>query len=75
MNADTIVILYDVTEWETANAACETETETWRGTIADFLRDNEFLPLEIGMIVHHLLSGGAHYFGGGAEPLTVLRLA
>lgn len=73
MNPDTTVILYDVTEHRDYPTVADKETETWRGSYSEFLANNELAPVEVAMIEAGLTQRGCYYFGGGAQPLTVLR--
>lgn len=75
MNSETIVILYDVTEKHGYPIEADEETETWRGTFADFLAANELSAFETEEMAHNLMAHGGHHFGGGAQQLTVLRIA
>lgn len=73
MTPDTIVILYDVTEIPGADR--DEESPTWRGTIGEFIAANGCDEAAIAHIANRIANWGSYYFGGGAEPLTVLRLA
>lgn len=53
----------------------EAETEEWRGTLAEFITANELDTYQIAELQRNLNARREHPFGGGAEALTILRVA
>jgi hypothetical protein len=51
------------------------ECSEWSGTLDEFLADNTFDEQEQTAIRRHISNYGMHVFGGGAQSLTVLRVA
>lgn len=49
--------------------------ELWRGSFAEFLRDNTFSPDEVKRAARALYRGEEWKFGGGAAPVYILRRA
>lgn len=65
---DTPVVLSEVDQ------TTDAETPTWRGTLEDFLRDNDLTESETARVCADLFYRHAHMTGGGAAQLFVLRV-